>query len=803
MLHNYFKIAFRSLWKYKANSTASIAGLSIGIGCFLLLATYVLREVRYDRFQQYAQRMVRVNLFYQSGNGEPTYTAVTPTGIAPLFAREFAEIERGVRLYPLSSGGSVAVQYKDQLFNERSVLFADSSFFQVFTFPFVEGDPKTALSQPNAVVIDETTARKYFGQESAIGKTVKMDERYTMLVTGVVKDVPSYSHIKFNWLGSYRTLPRSRTEVFDSADDYTYLLLKENASRQTLQAKIDALVNKNFNNPQDPSSKVRLMLEPFSEIHLYSTASNAMEASGNYKYIYILGGIAALILLIACINFVNLVTARASIRAREAGVRKVIGAVRRQLFIQHLLESGLITVAATVIGLLAAILCLPGLSNLTGSALNLAVWPDFTFPLLIGMLIVVVTLLSGAYPAIVLSGFEPVRVLKGHALTLSDRGRLRNGLVVFQFSVSMLFIIATLIANQQLDFIQNKNLGLNPDQVIVLDMAAGISPAKLDAIKSELLSHAGVQSVSASYDSPLNVQGGYSITAEDKPNGYYMNITAIPVEKDFVQTMGMKLVEGEAYNDTDIAQSTRDSASLRSYAFLLNESAVKALGWTPAAAIGKTVNMNGRKGKVKGVLQDFHFRSMHEKISSIALIPEYDYFGKVLIKTRGGDARQTIEILAKIWKKNFPLRPFDYHFMDQEFADIYKAESKVSTILRLFSLVTILISCLGLFGLIAFISQQRTKEIGVRKVLGASVASIVMLLSIDFVKLVLVAIVLASPLAWYFMDQWLSDFAYRVQIGPWLFMVAGLIAVLITFFTISFQSIKAALMDPVKALKME
>ena len=803
MFKNYAKIAFRSLWKYKTNSFVSITGLAIGIGCFILLATYILHELRYDRFQENGDQIARVNLFYQSGDGEPVNVAITPTAVAPVFSREFEEIKSAVRLYVFSADGAVPVQYQDKLFNEKKVLFADSTFFGIFSFPFIEGDRATALAQPNSVVIDETTAKKYFGNESAIGKSVKISDKYTLQVTGVIADIPSYSHIKFNWLASYSTLPRSKTETFDSANDYTYLLLKPHAKLATLQTKVDGYVNKNLNNPQDPTSKLRLELEPFKDIHLYSKATNGMEASGNYKYIYILSGVALLILVIACINFINLVTARSAVRAREVGVRKVMGAGRAQVFCQYLFECGIITIAAILIGLLISFLGFPSLSNLTGSILNLSVWPAFSVFALLFILAIVVTLLSGVYPAAVLSGFEPIKVLKGNVLSKTGGSGLRSFLVVFQFSISLLFIIGTLIANQQLNYIQNKNLGINPAQIVVLDLSNGISKEKLATMKNELLNNSLIESVTASYDSPVNVQGGYMIRAKDKPKGSAMNITAIPVEKDFVKTLGMKLIAGENFNDTDILQATNDSAELRKFAFILNESAVKALGWTPANAIGKEVSMNGRQGTVKAVARDFHFRSLHEKINPIAIIPEYNYFGKVMVKVSGGNAIKAVDILKETWKTNFPMRPFEYHFLNQEFDEMYKAESRVSSILGLFSTITILISCLGLFALVAFIAQQRTKEIGIRKVLGATAASIVLLLSKDFVKLMLISIIIASPIAWYFMNQWLQDFAYRIEISPLVFAIAGLAAITIALLTVSFQSIKAALMDPVKSLKSE
>ncbi len=528
-----------------------------------------------------------------------------------------------------------------------------------------------------------------------------------------------------------------------------------------------------------------------------------MEVSGNYKYIYILSGVAILILVIACINFINLVTARSAVRAREVGVRKVMGAARFQLFRQYLFECGIITISSIFVGIIISFLGFPALSNLTGSILNFSVWPAYSVGLVLLLLAILVTLLSGVYPAAVLSGFEPIKVLQGKVLSKANGSGLRSFLVVSQFTVSLLFIIGTIIANQQLSYIQNKNLGINPSQIIVLDLSTGISSGKLASIKNELLNNSSVESVTASYDSPVSVGGGYTITAKDKPPGFIMNITAIPVEKDFVPTMGMKLVAGENFNETDILQATKDSAELRKFAFILNESAVKALGWTNNNAIGKSVNMNGREGEVRAVAKDFHFRSLHEKIGPIAIIPEYNYFGKMMVKISGDKTPQALEFLEQNWKTNFPLRPFEYHFLNDEFDEMYKAESRVSSILGLFSTITILISCLGLFALVAFISQQRTKEIGIRKVLGATAPSIVILLSKDFIKLMLIAVVIASPLAWYFMNQWLLDFAYRIEINYWVFVLAGVIAVAIALLTVSFQSIKAALMNPVRSLKSE
>lgn len=799
MIKNYLKIAYRNLIKHRTNSAVSIVGLSIGIACFLLLATYIFHELRYDDFQENKDRIARVNLMYQSGGGEAVNVAMTPTGLGPVFSREFEEIEKAVRIYFMS--GNVPVKYQDKVLNERGLFFTDSTFFQVFSFPFVVGDPKTALSQPNTIVLDQTTAKKYFGSENPIGKTVELNGKYNLQVTGVVADVPSYSSIKFHGLASYSTLPRSRSEAFDSANEYTYLLLKPQASWTSLQRKIDRYVKDHLNDAQNPDSKLGFNLEKFSRIHLYSEVSAGLESPGNHRYVKILSVVAILILLIACINFVNLVTARSVVRAREVGVRKALGAERSQVFGQYLYECGIITLTSMIVGFVIATLAFPSLSNLTSTRLNLGVWPGASLPVFAVAVFIIVTILAGLYPAAVLSRFEPIKVLKGNMFSPKGGNRLRSFLVVFQFSVSVLFIVGTLVANQQMNYIRNKKLGVDPSQIVVLDLGTGIPSQKIASIKQALLSNASVKSVSASYDTPLNIQGGYSISAADKPEGFEMSITAIPVEKDFVKTLGMKLVVGEDFSDADILKANVDSFALREYPFILNESAAKALGWKPQEAIGKMVNMNGRRGPVKAVAEDFHFRSLHEKIGPIAMIPEYDYFGKLLVKTSGTEASENV--IKNLWTANFPGMPLELHFLNEEFDTMYQAENRVSSLLTIFSGITILITCLGLFALIAFIVQQRTKEIGIRKVLGATATNVVVLLSQEFVKLTLIALVIASPLAWYVMNEWLGGFAYRINIGWWVFALTAIISLAVAFFTVGFQTFKASLANPVKSLKSE
>ena len=793
MWRNYLKTAVRNLMKRKLYSAINITGLSAGIACFILLALYLRNEWTYDQFHAHAAELYRIRLDYGEKDQPVTHTALTPGGLAPVM-KDFPEVKHISRVYPLAT----TVAYGDKVMNENSFLYADPAFFNMFSFPLIAGNAATVLSGPNMIVLSETMARKYFGTTDIVGKTLKINNRKEYQVTGVAIDPPANTHLKFDFIASYASL--GKNDTWNSANDYTYIQLASNTTASALQGRLTNLVKEQMGNATRSGVTFGFVPESVPGIHLHSISLNSTEPGGDIRYNYILTIIAALLLLIACINFMNLATARSAERGREIGVRKALGAVRGQLFWQFIAESTLISFCAMVLGIMIALVLLPAFNNMAGTTLKLGLGSYHIYLWLAGIFLCT-TFFAGTYPALFLSGFRPVQVLKGRVMHGSG-GSIRKSLVVFQFAASVFFIICTLVVSNQLKYIQHKKIGLDRSQVLVLS-GENFNRQMLETFKGRLLQQSGVKYVSASYDSPVSVGGGYTIgSLEGKPADYSMNITAIPVEKDYLQTMGISLLAGANLTDADIQDVLKEDKD-RVYHFFLNETAVKQLGWTAETATGKRMVMNGRAGTIKGVMKDFHFASMKSKIEPIVVFPEYEWFGEILVKTSGDNQQQVIAGIESIWKDYLPAVPFAYHFMDEDFNGLYKSEFRTGTILSTFSIVIILVSCLGLLGLAAFTAEQRTREVGIRKVLGASAASVVALLSKDFIKLVLISLCIASPFAWYAMHQWLEGFAYHTRLHAGTFLLAGAIAIVIALLTVSLQSVKAALMNPVKSLRSE
>lgn len=802
MIKTYFKTAWRYLMNNRGTTFISVTGLAVGICCFLLLATYLLNELRYDTFHVKGDRIVRVNEHYQSANDDhPNDIAVTPTAVAPEFKRQVSDVEDAVRVYNYSDGRPATVQYGDNVFNEKSMLLADDSFFKIFSFTFLKGDAQTALADPNAIVISESIAKKYFGTADPMGKILKVNQRHNMVVSGIIADVPPYSHLKFDLLGNYNIADRSKVLKWDSANDYSYLLLKPGTNIKTAEQKVNTLA-KAAMGKDESGDKMWFTLQPITSIHLHSTMKDELEPSGSMNYVYILSAVAVILLLLACINFLNLVTAKAAERAHEIGVRKVMGAERAQLFVQFISEAGLITLFSLAIGLLLTWGSFSAFSDFTAQHLSFDTWHTSWLVLLLVVLFVSVTFLAGTYPALYLSAFKPVVTMKGRGSNKS--GNLRKGLVVFQFAISVFFIICTMIVGGQLHYILHRDTGIDRSQVLVLDIG-GMPFDKIQAYKNVLASQPNIISSTASYDSPVSIRGGYTINkAEGKAPGYHLSVTAIPVERSFISALGIKLLHGSNLTLADEQMVNIKNDSLRRYSFIINETAAKALGWKADEAVGKTIHLGDmRVGTIKAVAKDFNFASLHQEITPVVIFAEYYWFGKLLVKTSGKDMEATINNIQTSWKKFYPDIPFDYHFLDQEYDAMYRAEQRTGNILNAFTLVTIFISCLGLFGLAVFTTRQRFKEVSIRKVMGASVGSIVTLISSDFLKLVFISVLIASPLAWYVMNKWLLDFAYRISIPWWVFILAGGLSILIAFLTVSIQSVKAALLNPVKSLRSE
>ena len=793
MWRNYLKTAVRNLMKRKLYSAINITGLSAGIACFILLALYLRNEWTYDQFHAHAAELYRIRLDYGEKDQPVTHTALTPGGLAPVM-KDFPEVKYISRVYP----SATTVAYGDKVMNENSFLYADPAFFNMFSFPLIAGNAATVLSGPNMIVLSETMARKYFGTTDIVGKTLKINNRKEYQVTGVAIDPPANTHLKFDFIASYASL--GKNDTWNSANDYTYIQLAGNTTASALQGRLTNLVKEQMGNATRSGVTFGFVPESVPGIHLHSISLNSTEPGGDIRYNYILTIIAALLLLIACINFMNLATARSAERGREIGVRKALGALRGQLFWQFIAESTLISFCAMVLGIMIALVLLPAFNNMAGTTLKLGLGSYHIYLWLAGIFLCT-TFFAGTYPALFLSGFRPVQVLKGRVMHGSG-GSIRKSLVVFQFAASVFFIICTLVVSSQLKYIQHKKIGLDRSQVLVLS-GENFNRQMLETFKGRLLQQSGVKYVSASYDSPVSVGGGYTIgSLEGKPADYSMNITAIPVEKDYLQTMGISLLAGANLTDADIQDVLKEDKD-RVYHFFLNETAVKQLGWTAETATGKRMVMNGRAGTIKGVMKDFHFASMKSKIEPIVVFPEYEWFGEILVKTSGDNQQQVIAGIESIWKDYLPAVPFAYHFMDEDFNGLYKSEFRTGTILSTFSIVIILVSCLGLLGLAAFTAEQRTREVGIRKVLGASATSVMALLSKDFIKLVLISLCIASPFAWYAMHQWLEGFAYHTRLHAGTFLLAGAIAIVIALLTVSLQSVKAALMNPVKSLRSE
>ncbi|MEC5147556.1 ABC transporter permease [Chitinophaga sp. 212800010-3] len=791
MFISYLKIAARNLVKRKLYTLINVTGLAVGIGCFLLLSLYLRNEWTYDRFHEHGKQLYRMRTDYGEKDQPVVHTAMTMNALAPLI-KDFSGVKMVSRVYPSAS----TVRNGDKITTEKQFIYTDPDFFRMFSFPLIAGDPATALNGPDMVVLSASTARRYFGTTDIVGKLLKIDDK-SYQVTGVAKDPPANTHLKFDFVASYASL--GEKDNWNRPNYLTYVMLADNIPADKLHQQLQGYIKDRFGKVLAAGATLDLVPEALGDLHLHSLAQDGSEQYGDIRYNRILTVVAILLLLVACINFVNLATARSAERSREIGVRKALGAVRGQVFWQFIAESFLITGYALIVGVLIAMILLPSFNNIVGVKLVLDFTTGYWLYALLALIFITTAFVAGTYPAFFLARFRPVQTLKGHT-PLGGR-RIRKTLVVFQFAASVFFIICTLVVQRQLHYIQHKQLGLDRSGVLVLS-GGRFGQQQLAAFKERVLQQAGVQSVSASYDSPVAVGGGYSIgQVEGKRPEFGMNLTAIPVEKDYLRTMGITLLAGSDLTNADI-QDVLKAEKDQVYHFFLNESAVKALGWTSETALGKRLVMNGRAGTVKGVMKDFHFASMKLKIEPIIVFPEYNWFGQILVKVSGNN-QQVIAAIGKLWNEYQQGIPFEYHFMDEDFNNLYTQEYKTGYIMAGFSTIIILVACLGLFGLVAFTAEQRTREIGIRKVLGASAGSVVLLLSRDFMKLVMIALLIASPLAWYAMQHWLNSFAYNAGMSAGAFLLAGGAAIIIAMATASMQSVKAALRNPVDSLRSE
>lgn len=784
--------------KNKIASGINLFGLSIGLTSCLLIALYIRHELSYDRFEWNGDRIVRVIMEYKfDGSAESKTGNFSSVRVAPLFKRIFPEVESAARMTELERVVSVG----DKLFSEKNFLFTDPGFFDLFSFRLMQGDQHTALARTHSVVLTESTARKYFGTENPVGKALRVaGDSNLYAVTGVIQDCPSNSQIKFDFLASFSSLGLTSRdeETYWDANYTTYLLLKNKNAIASLQSKLPAFMKKEM---KGQGASIQFYLEPFSRIHLYSPYTG-FEPGTNIAYIYILAAVALLILVIACFTYINLNTARSLERAKEVGIRKVIGAGRQQLFWQFIGESAILCLLSVALSLIIAVIVLPWFNQLTGKSLQVQslLTPGFIFFSL--SVAAAVSLLAGSYPAFILTGFQPVKVLKGSFKNTGSGQALRKSLIVFQFAISVFLILCTFIMEKQLYYIQHKKLGYNREHILVLPLNSNMI-ARLPLVKEQFKTNRDVLSVARCVSTPVNIGGGYNMRSSVMPENTQMNVTADPVDEDFIKTTGLQLIAGEGFSEQDMKDVQPDTIGKRTFHFILNESAAKELGWTAQDAVGKKMFLdNSRPGYVRGVVRDFHFESMHNAIRPLVLFTEQR--GRwLLVKVTGQNLAQSVSFLETQWKNLVPGRPFEYHFMDDDYQKLYTSELRLGKVMTLFSSIAIALACMGLFGLSSFTARQHIREIGVRRVLGASVGDIVLTLSGNFIVLTLIAILVAFPLAWWSMTRWLQDFTYRTHISWFIFLAAGSFTLFLTIATVSYHAVRAALMNPVKNLRTE
>jgi len=800
MLKMYLKIAWRNLAKNKLYSLVNIGGLTIGIASCILIGLYVSNELSYDRFHKNAGRIVRVTTEY-TVNGSKTRVGTTASMPGPRLAAAFPQIESYVRIRNFDP---YVVRYGEKAFVEPRFYYADSTLFKIFSFPLTEGDSSTALNAPGKIVISQSMERKYFGSAHALGKLLLVGGTKSYIVSGVAKDAPLNSQIKFNFIASYASLPNANTPSWNVEIYNTYFLLHNPQDRPGLEENIIRYMKAQKDLGVTGNDYLIYHLEPLTRVHLYSSLSG-LEPNGNITYIYILVAVALLILGIACVNYTNLATAQSVTRTSEIGIRKVLGSAKWQLFMQFIGESLLLNLVAFVFAVVLAIFVLPLFNALVERPLD----PTLLLtPAAIGLMILLFALISfasGAYPSFILSNIKLIKVLKSGFSFPAKGGSLRKSLIVFQFIVSVFLIISTTIIFQQLSYIQHKKLGYDKDHLVVLPVD-GIMRANFQPIKDALERVPGVTAVSCGANEITHITWDDEVTTSPGAAATPLYINASPTDIDFVQTTGVELVAGSNYSLSDWQQMTAAGPGNDPHtAYLLNESAAKALGWTPEQAIGKTLYRSGSKGIVKAVVKDFHFAPLHEPIKPLVIFLDsgYTHIYQCYAKVSGQNIPATLQALNDTWRRYVPHRPFEYHFLDDNYNVLYHNEQQTARIFSTFSTLAIFLACLGLFALAGYITVQRAKEIGIRKVLGAEVMQIVMLISKDFIRLVAVASLIAFPVAWMAMNSWLQSFAYRININWWVFLGAGVATTAIALLTIGFQAMRAANMNPIKSLKAE
>lgn len=809
MLKNYFKTAWRTIIKNKVSFAINIMGLSIGIAVCLIITLFILDEFSYDRYNEKADQMVRVTLKAKLGD-EILRESSVPAPVAGTLKREFPEVVDATRIS--TTYGLQKVTYKENSIRRGKMVFVDPNFFELFTLPFLKGNPKTALSRPNTIILTNSQAEIYFGKENPLNKSIEIEGQGQYTVTGIIEEVPASSHFHFDLFASMKGNEDAKNQRWMNGSYTSYLLLEDGTELAQFEAKLPAIVEKymgsqlndalgmTYEEFLESGNEVGLYVQPLTDIHLYSdfTGTGDFEAGGDINTIYMFAAIALFMLLIACINFINLSTAGASKRVKEIGMRKILGSKKRQLIFQFLTESFIATVIAMVIGVLVLLVLLPYFNQLSDKSLEINNLLTPQTLLILTVLTLSISFMAGGYPAFFMSSFRPIQALKNKFLSGNSKG-VRGGLVVFQFVISVSLIIGTLVVSQQMNYIQNKDVGYEREHLTVI-RDAFLLGKDVPGFKNELLKNPSVKSITSSSFIPAGPTDNNMQMISLPTNTELLRRTyEFYIDEEYIPTLGMEIVEGRNFSKK-LGSETNN--------VIINETAIEVFGLNEnpiGQTLLKSTNLKGGRQKLNiiGVVKDFHSRSLHESIEPLMMLKSTNEVTGLIVKSKTADMSKLLSFMKNKWDFLGSGEIFDYAFLDHLYNETYIREQNMNVILRIFALLTIFVACLGLFGLVTFIAQKRLKEIGIRKVLGSSVSQIVSMLTIDFLKLILLSMLVAFPLGYYFMNKWLQNFAYRIEIEWWVFALAGLTTILIAFLTISYRSIKAALMNPVKSLRTE
>ncbi|GHA55948.1 ABC transporter permease [Pontibacter akesuensis] len=806
MFSNYIKSTLRNLAWHKGFTLINIAGLALGLTACLLIGLFVYDELQYDKFLPEGEQVYRV-YNQQTGEEGGDFIASVPPMFATTLEDNFPEVEATARILMLTFSNNSLVEVGEKQLYEKGMFLVDPSFFEIFQLNFKYGSPEKALDDPSSIVISDEFAERVFGDIDPVGKEVNINKS-TLLVKGVFESNAKL-HLPVNFIlpMDAAQIPAERMKNWGWQQFYTYVKLKKGADPDFVLSKFRNIVKQQRDPEQNKPHNYLPFFQPLEEVYLYSSAFKYdQNLKGNITYVKALGIIAVFILLIACFNFVNLATAKSMQRAKEVGVRKAIGASRGQLMVQFLLETILLTLISVVFAAALTSLLLPSLNEFAGKSMSFNVFTDPAYLLLLVGLTLVVGLLAGIYPAMVLSGFQPVRVLKSAVVVDSKVGKiqwLRHGLIVVQFALSIFLIISAMVVYKQVSYLHTKDLGFDKDQIMFFSMRGDNMFGNYETFKSELRKGPGIQNVAIGYGFPGDATAGDRVIVPKNGERVHQSATLLMIDFDYINTLNVQTVAGRPFS--------REYKTDADHAFMINETAVKDLGFgTAEKALGQTLlwptwdNQDSvKEGKIIGVVKDFHVSSLYDKVEPTVLQIYPGANIKVAVKMDAENIAGAIAHVKEVWGKFSPDYPIEYIFMDDNFAKMYTAEDKLKSLLTIFTGIAIFVACLGLFGLAAYAAERRKKEIGIRKVLGAETSSIVTLLSKDFLKLVLVAAIIAFPLAWYAMGKWLEDFAYRIDIPIWVFILAGAVAGLLAFLTISFQAVRAATANPVNNLRMD